>query len=366
MKIRNIIFHHPRPLFPNSLSASGIRPIRMLEAFRSLGYHVDVVAGYSRERKLAVKTISENVRKGMVYDFVYSESSTMPTLLTDTHHLPIAPFLDFSFFAFCKRHNIPIGLFYRDIYWMFEEYGAGSARWKTACAKFFYRYDLHQYEKYLDKLYLPSMQMATYISVVDQRKARALPPGHDMTELQSSLPAAKSLSLLYVGGLGLHYQMHELFAAAEGLDNILITICTRSEEWERVRASYGNLPGNVVVVHASGYELLQLYQKADIALLFVKPQEYRAFASPLKLYEYIGHGKPIVASEGTLAGKFVAEHGIGWSIPYSIDSFKSLIASIFTDRDLLNQKRQAIEHLFHSHTWQARAKQVADDLRPKK
>ena len=55
-------------------------------------------------------------------NFLYSESSTMPTSLTEPHHMPTHPFLDFSFFYFCKRNGIKIGLFYRDIYWKFEIY----------------------------------------------------------------------------------------------------------------------------------------------------------------------------------------------------------------------------------------------------
>ena len=98
-----IIFHHPLPLRLNSSSASGIRPVRMLEAFRQLGYEVDVVAGYSSERKKIIKKIKQKIENGVKYDFIYSESSTMPTVLTDKHHLPLNPFLDFGFLFFVKK-----------------------------------------------------------------------------------------------------------------------------------------------------------------------------------------------------------------------------------------------------------------------
>lgn len=48
---KNIIFHCPFILNPNAISASGIRPIKMLEAFKKLGFEVDVVSGSTSERK---------------------------------------------------------------------------------------------------------------------------------------------------------------------------------------------------------------------------------------------------------------------------------------------------------------------------
>ncbi|MDC4646009.1 hypothetical protein OHV73_19385, partial [Acinetobacter baumannii] len=88
----NIIFHCPFPLDLNAKSASGIRPIKILQAFRDLGCNVDLVTGYSRERRLAINEIKRKIKNGHQYSFVYSESSTMPTALTDPHHLPLNPF----------------------------------------------------------------------------------------------------------------------------------------------------------------------------------------------------------------------------------------------------------------------------------
>ena len=47
----------------------------------------------------------------------------MPTLLTEPHHFPTHPLLDFGFFRYVKKQGIPIGLFYSDIFWKFEDYG---------------------------------------------------------------------------------------------------------------------------------------------------------------------------------------------------------------------------------------------------
>ena len=48
-----IVYHAPFPLDREASSASGIRPVRMLDAFRELGYTVLDVTGSARERSRA-------------------------------------------------------------------------------------------------------------------------------------------------------------------------------------------------------------------------------------------------------------------------------------------------------------------------
>lgn len=49
--MKRMIFHHPLPLDRNAKSTSGIRPLKMVQAFEKLGYEVIKVTGYRRERK---------------------------------------------------------------------------------------------------------------------------------------------------------------------------------------------------------------------------------------------------------------------------------------------------------------------------
>lgn len=363
--VRNMIFHHPLPLNPNATSASGIRPVKMLAAFKELGYNVDLVTGYSSERQRCIKKIKENLNNGVVYDFVYSESSTMPTILTDRHHLPLHPLLDWHFFSLCKKNNIPIGLFYRDIYWLFGGYGSGINPLKKVFAKLAYRFDLWVYKRTLDTLYLPSIKMGDYVPYIAPSTFKPLPPGHDQsseTKPELSSFSDRQLKLFYVGGMSDHYQMHELFSAVANLKHIELTICTRKDEWLSVKAEYPEITDNIHIVHLSGQEMEESLQSCDIALLFVKPQEYREFASPVKLYEYLGHKKPIIATQGTLAGQFVAENGVGWSLPYDQGSLVALLNVLIEQPDLFIEVKQKLEDVASEYSWKARAFQVVKDF----
>lgn len=361
----NIIFHHPLPLNPKAKSASGIRPLRMLSAFKDIGCQVDLVTGYTAERKACIEKIKSKINEGYKYDFVYSESSTMPTILTDKHHLPLHPLIELNFFRLCKKNNIPVGLFYRDIYWLFDGYGSGQNALVSFFAKVSYKFDLLVYKLFITKLYLPSLRMGDYVPYVDKSYFQALPPGHDSPESKAYSNESSyqgRVSIFYVGGIGEHYKMHELLKVVSHFSEIELTICTRKEEWDAVKSEYVALTDNIKVVHESGNEMVKLLEQSDIASLFVEPQEYREFASPVKLYEYIGYKKPILTSKNTLVGRFVADNDIGWEVDYEENALEQFLTTLLSSRNDLVSKRKQLDTLSNQHSWVSRANQVVKSL----
>lgn len=359
---KRIIFHMPLPIEENPSSASGIRPRMMLNSFKELGYEVHLITGYVKERKKQFKLLKDTIKKGVVYDLIYSESSTQPTALTEINHLPVAPNLEVRIFKFCKRNNIKIGLFYRDIHWVFPFYGEFLPSWQKHAAIYFYKRDLEIYEKYLDVLYLPSLQMADYIPNSNAFRIEELPPGHGLKKkINSPIIEIKKIKLLYIGGIGANYKLHELVKGIEGIDSVECTISTRKENWELVKSEY-TLGKNVNLLHKSGKELIPLYDSANICLLMVEPQEYWRFAVPFKLFEYMEKGLPIIASEGTLVAQFVDMHNLGWVIPYNANSLRELLIHLENNPDEIILKTQIIRDAAMNFTWKKRAEKVIKDL----
>ena len=121
MSQKRCIFHLPFTPDPvNRPSGTNIRPGKMLQGFKDRGYDVFEIVGESNRRAERIREAKKLIRDGAIFDFVYSESETMPTMLTDKDHLPRHPFMDFSFMRFCRSRGIPVGLFYRDAYWLSE------------------------------------------------------------------------------------------------------------------------------------------------------------------------------------------------------------------------------------------------------
>lgn len=362
IKQQHIIFHIPMHIDRRLASASQIRPFKIIAAFESLGYHVDVVEGYGKERKASIRAIKQKIKAGIHYDFMYSESSVMPTQLTEKHHLPTYPCLDFAFFAFCKRHHIPIGLFYRDIHWCFMN---KDRDWKQRVAKYFYRYDLRQYKKYVDVLFLPTMDMLQHIPFTFERPVVALPAGCDIHPLDKT-EGQGQLRILYVGGMGEKYYFLPLLEAVKRLPFVHLTICCRKGDWAQVASTYEPylaLP-NLSIVHQQGDELRTLYQQADLFSVLLEPIPYIQFAAPYKLFEAIGYQKPLLGSLGCWSGRFIAEQEVGIACPFSADKIAEALQQLHDNPTLLHNIENQVKKIAPLHTWESRAQQIAAALTP--
>ncbi|MEL4506334.1 glycosyltransferase [Luteococcus sp. H138] len=354
-----MIFHAPYPLNRMATSASGIRPVRMRDAFESLGYEVWEVTGTSGQRVEAAAKVRRALADGLHFDFCYSESSTMPTLLTDPDHLPHHPLVDFALLRTLRAHGTRVGLFYRDIYWRFPNYGVGLNPVKKYSALAAYRHDLLAYRRATDVLFLPSREMAAHVG--DPRLTYSpLPPGHDVPEPTEVSP--EPLRMLYVGGIGAHYRLHALTQAMADVPEAHLVLCCREADWAAIRDEYEPLPPNVEVVHRSGEELKELYQRTNVAVVYAEPVEYWDFAAPVKVYEYLGNGKPMIASEGSLTGRFVAENRLGWSLPYSREAATELLRHLVASPDEVHRAHQDVMGAREGHTWLERARTVVREL----
>lgn len=369
---KRCIMHVPNYIDRQGRSGSSIRPLKMKQAFEANGYEVEFISGYGRERKQKIDQLKKKIQSGIKYDFLYSESSTMPTLLTEKNHLPRYPLLDFSFFRFCREHKIKTGLFYRDIQWKFPLY-TDHVPWYKKCLSIpCYKYDLHMYRKYVDILYLPTLKMADYLSPDTElvRRVKVLMPGCDEmdNQLSSAVPDRSDetlLTVLYVGGIDKIYDLTVFFRAVSTMrDKVKAYVCCRKNEWESAKHLYTPyLTDNITIIHESGKGLEPYYKKADLCCAFAGRGEYMQMAMPVKIFEYLGHRIPILATEGTVSGDFVEKEGIGWSIGYSEEKLKECIEDIVRSPDILKEKQERENAICRENTWKARAYQVIQDLK---
>ena len=366
------IFHMPLPLDKKSKSASGIRPCKMLQAFKDIGYDVYAITGYAKERKAAIKTLKKKIQEGEKFDFLYSESSTMPTALTEKKHIPPHYLLDFSFFKFCAKQSIKIGLFYRDIYWKFDDiYKCLLPKWKYICAIKSYQYDLWQYKRLLTKFYVPSEKIYPYIEIPElKNKLDTLPPGCEERIVKNKKILQRDfnkepLKIFYVGGLGSEYKILELFKAVSMISCCDLTICCREKEWNdniEEYKKYINFP-NIHIVHVSGDSLNPYYESTDICSLIFKPNEYRNLAVPFKAFEYLSWEKPTLVSKNTLIGDWTERNGTGWLVKYQSDDIYNTVMEIINHPQDLYDKVCKCKIAKQRNLWTIRAQKVALDLR---
>lgn len=367
--MKRCIVHIPYELDPSAARARMVRPRKMIRAFRNIGYEVYEISGYAAERKARIAEAKRQIEAGVQYDFAYSEVGTVPMLLTEPRHYPTHPFLDFGFFRFLKKHGIPIGLFYPDIYWKFDNYGEDYPAWKRYFALKNFELDLREYEKYLTRFYVPDRKICEYLQSEKLIEiAEELPPGADnLTVYPKSYEkrdfSKEPLTIFYVGGLGNHYQSGELLSAVSQTPNTKLILCCREPEWEKEKSALEPFMNeHIEVIHKSGAELEPYYEQADLCSLLFKQSTYMEMAKPVKAYEYLAHEIPVLATRGTGMGDFAEETGIGWAVDYSAEAISKTIRTILNDPQLLNRKRQFCQSVKKENTWEKRALQAAEGM----
>ena len=363
--MKKCIFYLPYELDEKGNGARMVRPRKMIEAFRAIGYDVFVIQGYSEKRRALIKELKKSIAGGAKYDFMYTESHTEPTLLTDPHHMPTHPFLDFGFFRYVKKHGIKIGLFYCDLYWKFDEYGKNLPGWKRISAIANYKYDIRQYRKYLDRFYIPCKVMCRYFEEKDLiNMASELPPAADDIDVSGNAGRNDGrLRIFYVGGLGGHYQILELFKAVAANEKCELTVCCREKEWEKEKGPYLQyLSDRIRIIHKNSHELPPYYAEADICSLLFKADEYREMAMPFKAFEYLAYEKPVLSTKGTAIGNFAEENGLGWNIEYSEEEISGVLKRILDDPSEIGEKINNCKEAKKRNLWTTRAQKVADDL----
>ncbi len=369
MEKKRCIFHIPNYLDTSVKSGSQLRPHEMINGFKENGYIVDCVMGYGNERKKQIKEIKENIKNGIKYDFLYSESSTMPTLLTEKNHFPKYPLLDFSFMKYCKKKKIKIALFYRDIQWKYEAYKDEVSFLKRMITYPLYRYDLYKYKHYVDIFYLPTERVKTYLSDYPEliKKSDVLMPGSKKSKITPSCRSVEEikteLRLFYVGGIYGIYDLKIFFKVVSKMKHIKAIICCREDEWKRVEALYKKyMNDNIKVIHKSGEELEKYYLWADICSVYAGEGTYFSVAMPIKTFEYLGHLKPMIGVKGTCSGDYIERMNLGWNVPYNENALEECLRSLLKNPVEIINKRTVLEKQLIKNTWKQRCHKVIHDL----
>lgn len=353
--MKTIIFHSPLPVYREPLSGSAVRPQKMLEAFKTLGVEVFVIDGDSRSRK---ELWEEAKKSSGCFLGIYSELSTMPIALTDSDHLPRHAFLDMSNFLYFRRKGVPVAAFYRDLHWKFPQYKKSTHRFKRIIATLFYKLELVQLKKSVSHLFLPSLKMLDFLGDGFCRdKSSRLPPGGSISEVVAKPAGSGKLRLLYVGGITPPlYDIADMLDAVTNVNGVFLNICCREKEYVDNNYLFKNL-NNINIFHKHGESLKETYERNDVFIMFLPDYDYLKFAMPVKFFEAVGHGLPIIANANTELGELVVSQNLGWVVSDKKE-LELLLLQLSATPALLCEKLESIRRHQHHHTWVARARQV--------
>ena len=146
------------------------------------------------------------------------------------------------------------------------------------------------------------------------------------------------------------------------MEGVALTICCPRKEWETWQSFYAVPASNRIhIVHASGGELESYYQQADILGLVRGAEPYLDFAMPLKLFEALSYGLPIITSAETEAARLIVQEKFGWVVA-NAEEFRNLLRYLREHPQDIAEKRRAALAARERHTWLIRAQTVAEIL----
>jgi glycosyltransferase involved in cell wall biosynthesis len=350
-----MIFHYPGPFFDNPDTGEKIRPQMMLKAFQELGLDVTPIYGDYCERKSIFNSIKNSISS---FDFIYSENSNLPLRLTNKFRIPTISSVDFKLFNIARRLNVPTAVFYRDIYWKFPFFKTEHGLFKSSFGTLFYKNELNLYSCCADIIFVPSDNFAKIMPLTDKCKIIPLPPAAKNRNSFKHNKNNTKLHILYVGSISPPtYDLSLLidFFSQSEKESINLTVITRHNDIEKFNGYY-KLLNNIKIQTASGEQLMKHYQAADISVVFFKSDEYRKLCMPLKLFESIEYGLPIISYGDTAASSFIKTNNIGWVVDEN--SKDNIFCHLLNNPDEIKLKTDNVIKIKKEHTWIKRAETV--------
>jgi len=365
--MKSILLYYPFQIAKEANSGSKVRPKEIHKAFlawgQENGIEVLLLSGSSKERE---ETFFQWQREGKLDNlwFCYMENQTIPFWLTDQGHIPKKPLIDQKVMRFLKAKKVPVGVFYRDVYWKFDELYPLKGI-KKFIMKSIYRLEEKFYEKYCDVIFLPSEAMGRYVQI--EKPMVPLPPGGKGMKGQHSKSNIGSKKGLYVGGInnedyGLFLLLDALSLANKDQKNCELTIVCRPDEFEKLPSEKKSrlLDAGVTVKHVSGEALNTLYKEMDYAFIPRFKSVYNDFSVPVKLVEYLSNELPVIATHCEAQKDIIEADEYGLICE---DNPESMAQAILRMNDEVDTYRSHIQKSFvEKHSWLARVKKVKSVL----
>ena len=308
---------------------------------------LDLVSGYRGRRRMALERYAFSVRlRGL--DGIYVESSSF---------LPAEA--DIAFLGLARSLGIPVLTYVRDAYQMFPDYGrASSLRQRAASAAF--RPMIHALAAVSTRMAFPTRGLAEAV-LGTETEAVLLPPGAPAPVDVPRSPGANRL--LFVGDARL---------PAQGADRLIGAVGSARRDGAALEVELVARPGQEpppphpdwLHVHRAEGEAIHALLPDVLAAVIPRPRNaYNDLALPIKLFDYLSYGRPVIVTDCTEQARVVreAEAGIVTSDePAALAAASAQLAS--TSAEQLDAWSRNAHAAARSSSWATRAEVIRDTL----
>ena len=332
-------------------SGSSVRPQKIYQAFLQEGHEVKLLEGQQNRRAERRQKVREILS--------WLDSHKPDICYVDPPSGPIFNSIDLQLLKRIHRMGVPIGLFYRDAYWKFAKWWGvtGIKKWVLT---YMHKRDLKLFGQNCDILYFPSRSMADLFHFPKQE---ILPPGG---EIHCAPHPHLYHQMVYVGGISERYGSSILLNAMKLLQkkhlDIRLSLVCREAEMGYLDKKYRDAPW-LKIYHASGDDQLRpIYEKADVGILPLKRDFYMDFAIPVKTFEYMGYGLPLISTDCVETKRIIDRYECGITCKDDAESLANAIEAFYQDPNRIKVYQRNVMRAMQENKWTDRTKKVIEDL----
>lgn len=169
---------------------------------------------------------------------------------------------------------------------------------------------------------------------------------------------------IYTGGLSRIRGIRELVQAFSGVRGAQLWLVGSFDDPQFEQEILTSLPDNVTWFGWKPFpEVLKMYRSAKIGMVLLYPEPNHRNSLPVKLFEYLGAGLPVVASDFPEFTEYV--EGCGLQVnPHSVDQIKEAVQTLLSDEATLSRMSLcARERVLNSFTWEPEAARLVQFCR---
>lgn len=315
---------------------------------------------HALKKKLSIDLVSGGFNKRTLKEIGYLFKNKKTTLLyIEALASPLSK-IDYVFLNNLKRRGARIFPFIRDLYWKFPETLSTTDPYRRRWLDNWYKKCEKEIDWYLNNasgLFFPSKRMA---ELIDFPEKHVLRPGGAPSRVSSrELPQDKNV--VFIGALSERTGVCTLLESMEYLHNrhpdarcIIMGSGDKSiiEKWRKRGwvafriASYWDMPNIMSDVYIAAIPWSASFVHNNLTI-------------PLKLFDYMSFGRPIVATNCKVMAQFIKKNKIGVITNDDPRSFADGLAKLMDDRNLAcKMGMNAIRAIENKHSWEHRAEKL--------
>jgi glycosyltransferase involved in cell wall biosynthesis len=235
------------------------------------------------------------------------------------------------------------------------------------------------FTRYITRVLITSSRTAGFVFITDALKANfvkkysfnkkpllVLPDAANKPSgslVNSRFLSSSKLNVGYVGSFQPGKGMEIILPLIRAMNNVFFHVVGGSDDeckrYIEMFSSannvkfYGYVPSQEVESFIKGFDVCLLPNQYSVKT--GKRGDIGRFTSPLKMFEYMAHGKPIIASDLTVLREVLSEEFAIFAKPDSIEGWIAAINRVKNDRKLGEQLGKRAREVFEeNYTWEKR------------